>query len=102
MKLESLWMIAGVAGALVLGSIYGYCIGRLAKRRSWSVTRVRVVSLPPLLLCAGIMMLVSIFRRRYTGYGDSAEAWAKFPWIILMPAAYLAHFVALKVAFPGV
>ena len=56
MTLEFLGMLAGVAGILLLGAVYGYWIGTAANRRSWSGKKIkRVAGLPPALL--GIVQL---------------------------------------------
>jgi hypothetical protein len=102
MRQESVWMITGLIGVLVLGALYGYWIGRIGKRRCWSGKKVKGVAAYPLMVCGLVLLIASVISREASGYGDSAAVWAKFPWVVMLCAGFLAMFVAAKVAFPGV
>jgi zinc transporter ZupT len=100
---EKVWMIAGLLiGVFVLGALYGYWIGTVARRSHWSAKRVKRTTLLPFAGCMLVLTIASVVSREASGYGASAAAWAKFPWVIMLSAGFLAMFIAVRVAFPGV
>ena len=96
-----IWII-GCLGILVLGALYGYWIGTVGKRRSWSGKKVKIVSWIPIPMVAVVLMIASTISREASGSGNSAAAWEEFPWTVTMLTGFLAMFVAAKVAYPGV
>jgi hypothetical protein len=49
-KGEAMGMILGILGILVLGALYGYWIGTVGKRHSWSGKKVKGVAGIPLMV----------------------------------------------------
>jgi hypothetical protein len=78
-KMESLvhmiWII-GCLGILILGAVYGYWIGIVGKRRSWSGKKVKIVALIPIPLVGVVLGIASKISRDASGSGNSAAAWA--------------------------
>ena len=95
------WFI-GCLGILVSGALYGYWIGTVAKRRSWSGKKVKVVALIPIPMVGVVLAIASKITRGASGPGNPAAAWAEFPWTFTLLAGFLAMFIAAHVAYPGV
>lgn len=101
MTQETIGMITGVAGILLLGPVYGYWIGHAAKRRSWSGKKTKNVAwLPPIVL--GLILQIASLISHWAHQGQPKPAWVKFPWSVAIIAGLLAMFVAAHVAHPGV
>ena len=95
-----IWII-GCLGILALGALYGYWIGTVSKRRSWSGKKVKIVAMIPIPM-AGVVLMIASKITREAGSGNPAAAWAEFPWTITLLAGFLAMFIAARVAYPGV
>jgi len=96
-----IWII-GCLGILALGALYGYWIGTVSKRRSWSGKKVKIVAMIPIPMVGVVLMIASKIAREASGSGNPAAAWAEFPWTITLLAGFLAMFIAARVAYPGV
>lgn len=86
-------MIVGLFGILALGILYGYRIGRLAKRRKWGRKKVAIVAYTPMLVVSVVLLalnITSFILRKDSGVG----AWAHFPWAIPWGATVLAGSIA--------
>jgi glucose uptake protein GlcU len=92
---ESFWMMVGAVGTLVLGLLYGYWIGTIGKRRSWSFRRMKAFAGGPLLAIGLIMQIAALLVHERSGY-RSAETWAKFPWTIVWATGIFAMMFAAK------
>ena len=101
MTREAVGMIAGVAGMLLLGPVYGYWIGNAAKRRSWSGKKTKnVAGLPPIVL--GLILQIASFISHWAHQGQPKPAWTEFPWYLAIFTGLLAMYVAARMAYPGV
>jgi len=101
MTRETVDLIAGVAGILLLGPVYGYCIGKAAKRRSWSGKKTKnVAGLPPMVL--GLLLQIASFISHWAHRGQPKPAWAEFPWYIAIFTGVFAMYVAARIAYRGV
>ena len=99
---DSTWMIAGMSGVLALGAIWGYAIGTAGKRREWSGKKIKGLAVFPLLIGGLIPLVASVVTREATGYSRTDPAWARFPWVLTMSAAFLAMLIAVKITRTGV
>src|SRR5947207_15597260 len=97
MNRESIWMIAGLLGVLALGAAYGYWIGNIGKRRSWTYKTIKGVAGLPILGTGLILLVASVISRESSGNVGSAQAWARFPWAVTVTAGFLSMLVTARV-----
>lgn len=96
MTRQETWTIALLPAILALGPLYGYWIGKIGMRGSWSVRKIKKVAAGPLLATGAIALSADlIFRIFFEGPGPES-IWAKFPWVIFVAAGFFALYAAAK------
>jgi hypothetical protein len=88
-------LLAYIFGSSLLGLAYGYLVGKMAGRGSWSVSKIHKMAGPgPLalgLLAESVLLFTEADRK-------SGPAWLMQPLFCLLIASAIAERVAAKVA----
>jgi len=77
---------------LLLGGCYGYFMGGAAKRRSWSVAKIKLAGLLPCIAMGAVVLQLQL-APRFAKYILSQDMF--FLWLV---AGFVAQGVAFKVA----
>jgi hypothetical protein len=101
MTQEEIVMICCALALLAFGPLYGYRIGVLGKRRSWSVKKIKCWAALPFLIPGAILFLVSLWWHLSKPDYLGPIVWASFPWTVSVSAGMIAMVVAVRVARPG-
>lgn len=101
MTSAGIMIIGGMATALAGGAVYGWWIGTLGKKQGWSGKKIKGWAVFPPMMVGMIGLVASVISREGTRYSRTDPVWTKFPWVILVSAAFLSLLIAAKIARPG-